>query len=177
MPKPVGRDDEPIILYVDPHHATGVLGNVIISYSIAEPNMAYLENWIAGAQKLAVANELIACMTVIDSDAKPPSDAIRLEIKKTFASFGEKITGVAQVVEGKGFVAAAKRAAVSMIMLLARVPFPISCFGEVTEAAIWLCGQMQGANPQRLDARTITSAAEVVRRAQIAGRATSTQSQ
>jgi len=72
---------------------------------------------------------------------------------------------IAVVVEGKGFVAAAKRSAVSMIALLARFPFPMRIFGEVIDASSWLAQQIRAErNPAKVEANVLVAATEAIRR-------------
>jgi hypothetical protein len=155
---------EPVVAYSDAAHVTGTFANVVISFSLAEPSRAYLDNWGATSKRLLVNYDHIAAMNVIDSTAKPPSDAIRVEINQLIANLSNKIVGIAIVVEGSGFVAAAKRSAMSMVTLMSRPPYPIRIFGDVTDAAAWLVSQLrQSSNPAKLDARSVAQAAETIR--------------
>ncbi len=167
--KPIGRGPEPKIVFLDEHHATGMLNNVLFTFSKSEPTRAFLDSWTACAKQAAAEHEQIAALIVIDSDAKPPSDAIRAEIHRTLLAFGGKICAIAQIVEGKGFMAAAKRSALSMVALLARFPFPLRIFGETMEGAVWLAVQLP-AGGVRFDTRALCDAAESVRQAHRARR-------
>lgn len=152
------------IVYADQDHAVAVLGNLIISYSRAEPSREYLQHWIDHAKRTVAAHRQLAAITIVDSDAKPPSDQVRVEINETLRTMGADMAGIAYVLEGKGFVAAAKRSAVAMIALLARFPFPMRAFGDVAEAAVWLSSQPNN-GPEKLTPRVIVAAAESARAA------------
>src|SRR5258705_13772276 len=104
LPKPVGRNVEPTIVYVDEQHATGILGNVTFSFSSAEPTHAFLTDWIMQGKKLIAQHERFACFVLIDANAKPPSDTARAEINRALTAFGGNLLAIAEIVEGKGFV-------------------------------------------------------------------------
>jgi len=120
-------------------HVSAVFQNVIISYSVAEPNTGYMADWVKTIVELSRDNPRgVASIIVIDGSAKPPSEEIRADIKRAIAQAGPHLRGLAQVVEGTGFGAAAKRSALSVITLVARFPFPIKIFSTRREAAFWV---------------------------------------
>src|SRR4051812_25079756 len=107
--------------YSDAHHCIGTCGNVIITYSRAEPNQAYLTKWKGLAHELLRAHpDGIGVIIVIDGAAPPPSESIRAAIKKTMLDLGTRLKAASLVVEGSGFLAAGKRSAMSLISLVAR---------------------------------------------------------
>jgi hypothetical protein len=157
--------NEPVVAYTDRDHIVGTFANVVMSFSLAEPTRAYLDNWAVITKKLLLNYEHIAGINVIDSTAKPPSDAIRVEINQLIATLSSRICGIAMVVEGTGFIAAAKRSAMSMVTLMSRPPMPIRIFGTVPDSGVWLTSQLrQFSNPAKLDPRAIVQAAETIRR-------------
>ncbi len=161
-----GQRAEPTMVFVDGEHATGVLGNVLVTFSKSEPSKEFLENWAQKAKQLAAEYQQVAALIVIDSAAKPPRDAIRSEIHQTLSALGSQIVAIAQVVEGHGFLAAAKRSALSMIALITRYPFPVRIFGEVLDGSVWLAMQLPpGAS--KFESSQLMKAAEAVRRAQL----------
>jgi hypothetical protein len=157
---------EPAIVYADHEHAVGVYANTLISFSLAEPTRPYLDSWKENARKLVTTYEHIAAVNVIDGSAKPPSDAVRFEIKQLIASLSANFLAIAIVIEGTGFLAAAKRSALSMITLMSRQPCPIRIFGTMPEAANWLISQVRsGASQGGLEMRGLVGAAGAVRAA------------
>lgn len=125
--------------YRDDVHVSGVFRNVIISYSLGEPNRGYMASWIKSIESLGrTYPRAVACIIIIDGSAKPPSEAIRSEIKDAIAKVAPHLRALAQVVEGSGFASAAKRSALSFIALVARFPFPLKIFGTRREAAHWV---------------------------------------
>jgi hypothetical protein len=125
--------------YRDGQHVSAVYQNVIISYSLAEPTSGYMQSWVQTIGTLAREGRGgVASIIIIDGVAKPPSDEVRVEIKQAIAKAGPHLRALAQVVEGTGFTAAAKRSALSFISLVARFPFPIKIFSTRREAAAWV---------------------------------------
>jgi len=80
----------PTIVYSDESHVTGTFANVVISSSVAEPNRGYLDNWFSTCKRLIAAQERAAALIVIDSTAKPPGDAVRVEINGVMTSLGRE---------------------------------------------------------------------------------------
>jgi hypothetical protein len=155
---------QPTIVYTDDQHVTGVIENVLVSYSLAEPTRGYLDNWILTARTIMSKGKM-AALIVIDSEAKPPSDEIRVEINAKFQKLRDGIAAVAVVVEGRGFVAAAKRSAISLLTLLSRYPFPFRIFGDIVEGSSWLSAQLhQSMRSAAIKPKDLTVAAEIVRR-------------
>jgi hypothetical protein len=158
--------NQPTIVYADNDHVTGSLGNVLISFSKAEPTLSYLQNWLDVSTKLVAKHGHMVAINIIDAMAKPPTDAVRDEINRLILLLSDGIVGIALVPEGTGFLAAAKRSALSMVTLISRRPFPIRVFGEVPEAANWAIAQLRtGATTPRIHMRELADAAKVVRAA------------
>jgi hypothetical protein len=158
------------VIYTDEGHAFGTVGNVIVTFSIAEPTPGYLDHWMRTAKRLIAANGKSAALNLIDGTAKPPGDAVRTRLNQILIGLGTDFMGIACVVEGKGFVAAAKRSALSMIALVARSPTPMRIFGESLEGSVWLVSQLRSqidTSASRLEARAIASGAEVMRHAHL----------
>lgn len=157
--------DEPTIVYRDVHHGTVVLANLIVTFGRNEPSIALLDNFVDSAKRLRVSHAKLVAMIVIESAAKPPSDEIRAATSRALHSVGPDMLAMAHVIEGKGFVAAALRGAVTTLSLLNRFPFPIHAFGEVDEAASWLSERLQAAQAGTLTSHAIAAAARVAREA------------
>jgi hypothetical protein len=127
------------VLYLDEAHAVGALGEVLIMLSRAEPSLEFLQRTVRLIQDTAREHpEGLGLFVVISADAKPPSDAARQYFARSVTEYGQKVRAMARIVEGIGFLAAAKRSAIAMIQLVSRLPFPAKVFGTQTEAAVWL---------------------------------------
>jgi hypothetical protein len=161
------------VIYTDESHTMGAVANVIVSFSIAEPSRVYLDAWVQIAKQLIAAHGTSAALHLIDGSAKPPSDEIRAELNRMLVVLGKgRLVGIANVVEGTGFLAAAKRSALSMIALMARSPAPMRIFGDSLEGSIWLVSQLRSSKDttSRLHARAIAAGAEAMRHAHAAGK-------
>src|SRR6187397_233461 len=107
MPQPSAKPadmNQATIVYSDHEHATGLIGNCLITYSRAEPSRPVLDNWITQARHLAIGGGRFVGMIIVDSDAKPPSDQIRVEINEALRSLRDGLGAICYVMEGKGFV-------------------------------------------------------------------------
>lgn len=80
----------------------------------------------------------IGMLTVVDADATMPSAEARNLGAAFLAKNSNRIVASAVVHEGSGFKAAAVRAVVTGLSMLARQPFPHKVFSEVQPAASWL---------------------------------------
>jgi hypothetical protein len=139
----------PRVVYADADHAIVIVGHCLVSYSRAEPSRAFLDDWIARTKELTAGDGRFVALVIVDSDADPPSDKVRVEINEVLRSLRESLVAIGYVFEGKGFVVAAKRSAVTMIALLARFSFPLRAFADVVAAAGWLSGELGGAECSR----------------------------
>jgi len=127
--------------YTDRDHCITVQGRTILTYSTRQPTLAFFNAWTRALQQLvdADANERIATITVINSSAaRPPDDPSRRAIRQAFARHGTKLCAFAYVVEGEGFAAATIRAAVSLITMAERHPFPLRVFATIADAVTWV---------------------------------------
>jgi hypothetical protein len=83
--------------------------------------------------------ERVGMLTVVDENATMPSSEAR-ELGAAFLSKNSKrIVASAIAHEGSGFKAAAVRAVVTGLTMLARQPFPHKVFPDTDRAASWLC--------------------------------------
>ena len=120
-------------------YAYVVFGNLIFGLETTEPSVPYIDGFHATVNNLVRAgNPGVGIMVVIRADAKPPSEAVRKHIVRVAREFGPHVLAFAHVIEGEGFLAAAKRAAMTFIMTSARLGFPLKVFSNLREAMPWL---------------------------------------
>jgi len=106
----------------------------------------------------------VGMFIIIRDQARPPSDSVRLLITRMFSEMESSLSGLAYVMEGGGFIAAAKRSALAVIMIAKRYKFPIRVFSNVAEAVPWL------ATTVGFDAKGLVAEVERLREAQYAKR-------
>lgn len=73
------------------------------------------------------------------------SGEARREAEKLALAGRETLIGLAQVVEGEGFIAATARAVISGVQLAVRSPYPTKVFGSVEEARPWMEERLRAA--------------------------------
>jgi hypothetical protein len=107
------------------------------------PSPRYLGAWIRTVERLVQAGQVpVAVVTIIDSRASPPDDVSKQAIRRTISRHAAHICGLAYVVEGQGFGAAAVRGALSLISLAAKYPFPQKVFATVATGGAWIIERM-----------------------------------
>ena len=102
-------------------------------------------------------------MIVIDASAEPPSDRARRAVKQSLLDMRPVLRGAVQVVEGHGFVAAAKRSAITVINLTSQYGFPIKVAGTVPEGGLMIAKMLGGALDPSVTMASINAAVETVR--------------
>ncbi len=80
----------------------------------------------------------VAFITIAQFKAPIPSASVRGQIVQTYAELGEKLVGVAQVVEGEGFWASAALCFIAGLGLLHRRGHAMKIFGRVPEGLAWI---------------------------------------
>jgi Asp-tRNA(Asn)/Glu-tRNA(Gln) amidotransferase A subunit family amidase len=150
-------------VYADEMHRTVAFHNVTVSYSRDEPTAPFLNAWTDKVRELRrTYPKGIGVLIVIDSDAKPPSEEVRELVTKVLRDMGSSILGLAHVVEGRGFMAASKRSALSLVTLVARFPFPIKIFDAADLGIAWLLSRMgDAAAPEVTAPRLLTVARDL----------------
>jgi hypothetical protein len=152
------------VLYLDEAHAVGNLGEVLIMLSRAEPSLEFLQRTVRLIHDTAREHpDGLGLFVVISADAKPPSDAARQYFARSVTEYGQKVRAMARIVEGVGFLAAAKRSAIAMIQLASRLPFPAKVFGTQGEGAIWLTQEIAPTAQARRSATELLAAAGELR--------------
>jgi len=120
-------------------YAYVVFGNLIFGLESVEPSIAYMDGFKSTVNDIVSAGASgVGIMVVIHADAKPPSEVVRRHIVRTAREFAPHVRAFAHVVEGEGFLSAAKRAAMTFVMTTARFGFPLKVFSSVREAMPWL---------------------------------------
>src|SRR5690606_32097980 len=125
-------------VYIDDEHCVRTLGDVIVTFTRAPPSAVYLQAWAAEADRVVHQCGGLVVYTVIDRSASAPSEEAKAEIRKVMTRHDDKVRGVAYVVEGTGFAAAATRAALTLISLVARYSYPQKTFATVSEGSRWV---------------------------------------
>lgn len=152
------------LVYTDREHCIGVHGRTILTYSTRQPTVAFFDAWSRAAQHLVDADaSKIASISVIDSGgARAPDEASRKAIHRAFARHGAKLCAFAYVVEGEGFAAATIRAAVSLINMAERHPFPVRVFATIGDAVSWALPRLPEHDAH--DGRSLIALADEMRR-------------
>ncbi|HEV8323373.1 MAG TPA: hypothetical protein VG389_17285 [Myxococcota bacterium] len=91
--------------------------------------------------------ERLAVYTIVEPSAMRFDEAARVEATRVAREMGPKVAGHAQVIDGTGLIAAAARAIVTGVNLLARQPHPARVFSKDGDAARWLVQFVQSAQP------------------------------
>jgi hypothetical protein len=106
----------------------------------------------------ATVDRRIVLITVLSPKAGLLLSSDARKEAETFARAGrEVLLGLAQVVEGEGFVAATARAVMSGIQLAVRAGHPVKVFGTLDEALPWVSELLRGGGHQR-DAAEVAAA-------------------
>lgn len=152
------------LIYNDREHCVAVQGRIILTYSTRQPTVAFFNAWSRAVQQLVDADaSKIASITAIDSSgARAPDDASRKAIHHAFNRHGSRICAFAYVIEGEGFAAATIRAAVSLINMAERPPFPMRVFATLADAVSWTLPRLPAHAPH--DARSLIELANEMRR-------------
>jgi hypothetical protein len=140
-------------MFANERHCCAAYKNLLFSIENSEPTVQYIDATCQTVLELArEQGQQIGMMIVIRADSKPPDEKVRERIKSAVKIFGPHLLGFAHVVEGEGFLTAAKRAAMALLMATARFPFPIKVFRNVHEALPWLMNIAGDARPKGVTA-------------------------
>jgi hypothetical protein len=133
------RDSELTAIYSGPDHCVAMYRNLLLMVAKDDPLPELVElapRWTKRLQKQAPGK--IGFIVVLVPDNPPPKEAARATIKKTFQIFDETMSFGAITVEKTGFMSAAQRSILNMILLAARPKIPIKVFATVEEACRWV---------------------------------------
>ena len=132
-------------------------GNV---FAVIDDGRALPEEYVA-AEKLILAETLnypggLGCIVVIPAGAKPPPEAQRKAIDGVLTRLSSQLRGLAWVVEGAGFGAAAVRGVLIGLSLYGRRSYPTHVCTSVHDALGWLATRLGTSS----DTKTIDRAAD-----------------
>jgi hypothetical protein len=148
----------------DAAHCSCAYGNVVIFYSNAEPDSAYLDRSakavIVHARKHPAG---LGMLVLIAADEPPPSEAGRRAIRDSYVAMNGAIHSAVFVVEGEGFAASAKRSVIALFSMAEKLPFPISVAGDATAGAEKLVKMLGPKLHPQLDAQLVAAAASAVK--------------
>ena len=152
-------------VHEDADHLVATAPKLFLSIENSEPTVPHLGRVHELFGDFARAQQGgVGMLIIIRDQARPPSEAVRLLITRMFIEMEGSLSGLAYVMEGGGFVAAAKRSALAVIMIAKRYKFPIRVFSKVTEAIPWL------ATTVGFDSSGLVAEVERLREAQYAKR-------
>ncbi len=126
------------VLHAEPDFAVGTCGAVFIVVWKVDTTAVAMRR-VAELFRAADIPEHVGMLTIIDENATMPDSNARRHGAEFLARNGDRIVASAVVHEGSGFKAAAVRAVVTGLSLLARQSFPHRVFPAVQPAAKWLC--------------------------------------
>lgn len=148
-------------------HSYVVFANLIFGLESAEPSILYINGFKSTIDTIMRAGAAgVGIMVVIRPDAKPPSEEVRKHIVRTAREFAPHVRAFAHVIEGEGFLSAAKRAAMTFIMTTARLGFPLKVFSNMREAMPWLLNTVGPAFTENIRHDQLTVMIDELRRSQ-----------
>lgn len=145
------------VLIDEPGLRLGVIGPHVVAQWTRPPSAPelmrmrnVLRPWVARVGAFAAIN-------LIDIGQLVPMDELaRHEVATTQRLFAKEQRALANVIEGKGFLAASARSIVASLALLSRAPFEQRTFGEIESAATWVTGFFPGTSVADLVGATET---------------------
>jgi serine/threonine protein kinase len=147
------------VRYEDPAYCVAVCESLVVAIEATEPKLSFLDDLSRVIDEVACKQPLgIGLLVIISSRSKPPDEAVRARISRDRRQHVRFMRAVAHVVEGEGFMAAAKRAALTLLVNASRKPFPLGVFDRVDPAVEWLFKTMGGAAPRRTAAAELAAA-------------------
>jgi hypothetical protein len=152
------------LVYQDTLHCTAMFHDLQLSVSRGEPSLDFLTRAtvLVEAEAAKLPNGM-GLVIVLNPDAPPPGEAARTHIKTHYPLISGHLRGLLRVVEGEGFIAAAKRSAVTLIDVALRLRCPSKVSGNVVEGASWLMRQMGPAQERQYSAQDVALAVQRLR--------------
>jgi hypothetical protein len=126
------------VFHAEPDFAVGRCGPVFIVVWKVDTTEAGMKR-VAELFRAAKLPDRVGMLTVVDQAANMPSAEARALGAAFLSRNATRIVASAVVHEGSGFRAAAVRAVVTGLSMIARQPYPHKVFPEVQPAASWLC--------------------------------------
>ncbi len=116
----------------------GAVGPLAISVWDAEPRVTQAKQAVKLLERLAREHEQILLLAVIGEDCALPSEYVRKELSAGLVAIGTPIVTVANVIEGRGFRAAALRGVLTGLGIVVKHDYPREVFDNVPKAANYL---------------------------------------
>lgn len=145
-------------------HSIHGYGNVIIMHSAAPLERDYCQRGLQAIAKYAASfPHGLGLMIMVSANEPPPDDATRQVIRDSYNEMKEVVIGGVLVVEGEGFVAAAKRSVMTLISSSSSRLFPMRVASTVNEGATKLANVLGARLDPTLTAEQIAAAAASVK--------------
>jgi hypothetical protein len=80
----------------------------------------------------------LGCLVIIPANANPPPDNVRRAINDVLTRLSPSLLCLCWLVEGKGFRAAAVRAALAGLRIVRRPPYPTTVASDMISALRWM---------------------------------------
>jgi hypothetical protein len=126
----------PRVIYAGAEHCLAVIGPVYTLIANGDPTEALVNQSERALDELEKAyGKACGMLVVVKSNVRPPSEAARHVIRRVMADCARAVVCGAWAIEGQGFVAAANRGALSMMMMLTHRQYPMKVYGTVRDAA------------------------------------------
>jgi hypothetical protein len=139
-------------------------GNVVLALTLTEPDPAYLRrSALAITEYGRESPHALGLLTWIDVNAPPPRAETRAAIQQLFRDIAPVTRGCVNIIEGEGFRASAKRSAVTLINIAARLPYPLKVCASLRDAAQQLLEMLGSAYGAHMNAESLTTGAESIR--------------
>jgi hypothetical protein len=149
------------MVYEDALRCIGVCENVVFTVEDAEPTLQYLDELCRVVLSVSKqGGKGLGVLFAISSRSKPPSDEARAKIERDRRLFDAHTKAAAHVLFGEGFLASAKRSALSLLFATSRTTFPLKVFGDVNSAMLWLFKSMADAAPRSVTASALAASVD-----------------
>lgn len=127
------------MLEVCHEHCAASLGGLLILIIKEDPRPSIFEQQRRWLRKLKEDSpDGSAFLAVLQADTPLPTEQARAIVKRVFREFSQVMKAGAMVIEGDGFVAAAFRSVLSMLVLTLRPPYPLKVFRSPSDACLWV---------------------------------------
>jgi hypothetical protein len=148
----------------DEQHLCCAYGNVALALTLTEPDPAYLQRAsLAITQYGSQSPHALGLLTWIEAKAPPPRAETRAAIQQLFSDIAPVTRACIIIIEGEGFRASAKRSAVTLINMAARLPYPLKVTASVSDAAQLLLQMLGTAHDARMNVESLATAATTMR--------------
>jgi len=140
-------------------------GSLLLAWAMGPPSVGDLEALQNHARALASRFPSgIGFLLCLSEDARPPPADQRDAVVKCLKTLGPSLRALGCAVPGQGFAAAAKRGALSLVLMAAKLPTVSKTFGDIRQALSWTFDHLEGSDGVRFDrAPLIQAATELVR--------------